>query len=56
MNIFELYLDKIKSTIVDLQKKDELIVPETLNGISAEIPPATIMELILRTLIIEQLQ
>jgi len=40
MNIFELYLDKIKSTIVDLQKKDELIIPETLNGISAEIPPA----------------
>ena len=40
MNIFELYLDKIKSTIVDLQKKDQLIIPETLNGISAEIPPA----------------
>ena len=40
MNIFELYLDKIKSTIVDLQKKDELIIPDTLNGISAEIPPA----------------
>ena len=40
MNIFELYLDKIKSTIVDLQKKDELIIPETLNGINAEIPPA----------------
>ena len=35
MNIFELYLDKIKSTIVDLQKKDELIIPDTLNGISA---------------------
>ncbi|MDB2580645.1 arginine--tRNA ligase [Candidatus Pelagibacter bacterium] len=40
MNIFELYLDKIKSTIVDLQKKDELIIPDTLNGISTEIPPA----------------
>ena len=40
MNIFELYLDKIKSTIVDLQKKNELIIPETLNGINAEIPPA----------------
>jgi arginyl-tRNA synthetase len=40
MNIFELYLDKIKSTIVDLHKKDELIIPDTLNGISAEIPPA----------------
>ncbi len=40
MNIFELYLDKIKSTIVDLNKKGELIIPETFNGISAEIPPA----------------
>ena len=33
MNIFELYLDKIKSIIVDLNKKGELIIPETLNGI-----------------------
>jgi len=40
MNIFELYLDKIKSIIVDLNKKGELIIPETLNGINSEIPPA----------------
>ena len=40
MNIFEHYLDKIKSTIGDLSKKGELIVPETFNGINAEIPPA----------------
>ncbi len=40
MNIFELYLDKIKSTIVDLDKQGELIIPETFNGINAEIPPA----------------
>ena len=40
MNIFELYLDKIKSTIVDLNKQGELILPETFNGINAEIPPA----------------
>ncbi len=40
MNIFELYLDKIKSTIVDLKKQGELIIPETFNGINAEIPPA----------------
>jgi len=40
MNIFELYLDKIKSTIVDLNKQGELIIPETFNGINAEIPPA----------------
>jgi len=40
MNIFELYLDKIKSTIVDLNKQGELVIPETFNGINAEIPPA----------------
>ena len=40
MNIFEHYLDKIKSTISDLSKKGEIIVPDTFNGINAEIPPA----------------
>ena len=40
MNIFEHYLDKIKSTVGDLSKQGELIVPETFNGINAEIPPA----------------
>ena len=40
MNIFEHYLDKIKSTLVDLSKQGELIVPDTLNGINAEIPPS----------------
>ena len=40
MNIFELYLDKIKSIVVELNKKGELIIPETLNGINSEIPPA----------------
>ena len=40
MNNFEIYLDKIKSIIVDLNKKGELIIPETLNGINSEIPPA----------------
>ena len=40
MNIFEIYLDKIKSIIVDLNKKGELTIPETLNGINSEIPPA----------------
>ena len=40
MNIFEIYLDKIKSIIADLNKKGELIIPETLNGINSEIPPA----------------
>ena len=40
MNIFELYLDKIKSVIIELSKKNQLIVPEIFNGINAEIPPA----------------
>ena len=39
MNIFELYLDKIKSIIVDLNQKGELLIPESFNGINAEIPP-----------------
>ena len=39
MNIFELYLDKIKSAIVELNKKGELIIPEAFKGINAEIPP-----------------
>ena len=39
MNIFELYLDKIKSVIVDLNKNNKLEIPENFNGINAEIPP-----------------
>ena len=39
MNIFELYLDKIKSIITDLSKEGKIIIPETLNGINSEIPP-----------------
>ncbi len=40
MNIFELYLDKIKSILADLDKQGKLLIPETFNGINAEIPPA----------------
>ena len=40
MNIFENYLDKIKSILIDLNKKGELLIPKTFNGINAEIPPA----------------
>ena len=40
MNIFESYLDKIKSILIDLNKKGELLIPKTFNGINAEIPPA----------------
>ncbi|WP_440676303.1 arginine--tRNA ligase [Candidatus Pelagibacter sp. HIMB1593] len=39
MNIFELYLDKIKSVIVDLNKNNHLEISESFNGINAEIPP-----------------
>ena len=40
MNIFESYLNKIKSILIDLNKKGELLIPKTFNGINAEIPPA----------------
>ena len=40
MNIFEQFLDKIKDTLLDLSKKGDLILPDTFNGITAEIPPS----------------
>ena len=40
MNIFDIYLDKIRSIIADLNKKGDLVIPENLNGINAEIPPS----------------
>jgi len=40
MNIFESYIDKIKSILIDLNKQGELIIPENFNGINTEIPPA----------------
>ncbi len=39
MNIFEIYLEKIKSIISELQKDHKIIVPDNFNGINAEIPP-----------------
>ena len=39
MNIFELYLEKIKSILIDLNNKNKIIIPEILNGINTEIPP-----------------
>ena len=39
MNIFDQYLNKIKKILLDLSKKDDLILPETLDGITCEIPP-----------------
>ncbi len=40
MNIFDEYLDKIKKILLNLSKKGDLILPSTLDGITAEIPPS----------------
>ena len=40
MNIFDQYLDKIKEILLDLSKNNDLILPDTLDGITAEIPPS----------------
>ncbi len=39
MNIFEQFLDKIKKTLLNLSNNGDLILPDTLNGVTAEIPP-----------------
>ena len=39
MNIFDHYLEKIKSIIIDLGNKKKIIVPESFDSINAEIPP-----------------
>ena len=40
MNIFTNFLDEIKKILLDLSKKGKLILPDIMNGISAEIPPS----------------
>ena len=40
MNIFDLYLEKIKKIILDLSKNGDLILPDKLDAITAEIPPS----------------
>ena len=40
MNIFEQYLDKIKEILSTLSLNGDLILPDSLNGITAEIPPS----------------
>ena len=40
MNIFELYLDKIKEILSTLSLKGDLALPDSFNGITAEIPPS----------------
>ena len=39
MNIFDIYLEKIKSIVINLKKNNQLIAPENFDGISSEIPP-----------------
>ncbi len=40
MNIFDKYLDQIKDTLLEFSKNGEFVLPETLDGITAEIPPS----------------
>ena len=40
MNIFDQYLEKIKKTLLDFSQNKDLILPESLNGITAETPPS----------------
>ncbi len=40
MNIFDQYLDKIKKVLLELSKNEDLILPDKLDGITAEIPPS----------------
>ncbi len=40
MNIFDQYLDKLKKILLELSKNGNLILPDKLNGITAEIPPS----------------
>ena len=40
MNIFDIYLDKIKNLIIRLNKDDLIQLPESLNGINVDVPPS----------------
>ncbi len=40
MNIFEIYLNKIEKLIIKLNNENIIQIPDTLNGINVEIPPA----------------
>jgi len=39
MNIFDVYLDKIKKIVIDQQKKGILKIPDNLDAINVDIPP-----------------
>ena len=40
MNIFDQYLEKIKKILLDQSNHGNLILPDNLDGITAEIPPS----------------
>ena len=40
MNIFEQYLEKIKKILLNLSKEGDLILPDSMDGITTEIPPS----------------
>ena len=40
MNIFQTYLEKIHKVIIELANNNKIIIPESLAGINAEVPPA----------------
>jgi len=40
MNIFEQYLEKIKKILLNLSREGNLILPDSLDGITTEIPPS----------------
>ena len=39
MNIFDIYLNKIKQLIINLNKDGKIEIPDSLNGINVDIPP-----------------
>ena len=39
MNVFSIYLDKIKDFLTDLEKKKELKLPGNLDNLITELPP-----------------
>ena len=39
MNIFDVYLNKIKKIVIDQQKKGILKIPDNLDAINVDIPP-----------------
>ena len=42
MNIFDIYLEKIKKHIIKLKDKKLILLPSSLNGINVDVPPSNI--------------